>query len=133
MISSYKKSQSALEFLGITMTILFLFTILFASVYENIADKVSENKNSEIKEIAYIIQDEVNLASKSTEGYNREFNIPNKIDGEEYYVNISGDMIIVKSIDNKHAISVPIPTISGNVVKGNNLIKKQDGNIILNP
>lgn len=129
----HKKSQSALEFLGLTVAIVFLFTLLFVSINENMGDKVSENKNNEIKEIAYIIQDEINLALKSSEGYNREFYIPKDINGDNYSVNIAADMIIVKSADNKHAISLPIPTITGNIVKGDNLIKKQEGNILLNP
>jgi hypothetical protein len=133
MIVYYKKSQSAIEFLGLTMAIIFLFTLLFVSINENMGDKISEKNNEGLKEIAYIIQDEINLAQKSTDGYNRVFRVPLDINGQDYSVDIAGEMIIAKTSDNRHAISLPVPIISGNIIKGNNYIKKEYGNITLNP
>lgn len=128
-----KKSQGALEFLGLTMALIFLFVLLFISVNENLGDKIEKKHNLEIQEIAYTIQDEINLASKSSDGYIREFKVPDKVDEKDYSADIIADMVYVKSSDNKNAIALPVPSISGNIVKGDNIIKKQNGVIYLNP
>ncbi|MEM0465878.1 MAG: hypothetical protein QXW97_04240 [Candidatus Pacearchaeota archaeon] len=126
------KSQSALEFISIIVALVFLFALLFVSINEKLSDKIKENNNIEIKEIAYNVQDEINLAFKSSDGYVRHFKIPNDINGKNFSISITANMIYVKSYDEKSAIAVPIPKISGNVVKGDNLIKKYNGTVYLN-
>ena len=127
-----KRSQSAIEFLILIGVIAFFFTIFFAALNENIGDKTRERKTIAIENIAVSVQDEINLASKSSDGYSRQFNVPNDFNGEDYSINLTDGMVYVKSSDNKYAIALPIPNITGNVGKGNNLIKKQGGVIYLN-
>lgn len=128
-----KKSQGAVEFLILTAVIIFFFTLFFVSLNENMGDKIKQKQNLAIEEIAIYIQDEINLASKSSEGYSRKFKIPDDINGENYEISITSEMIYAKSSDKRNAIALPIPSISGNIVKGENLIKKQGGKVYLNP
>jgi hypothetical protein len=132
-MSKSKRSQGALEFLGITVAVIFLFTLLFVAINENLGDKIKEKNNIEIKEIAYTVQDEINLATESSNGYIRNFKVPDDINGKNYSINITADMVYVKSINENNAIALPIPIISGNIVKGENTIKKQNGIVYLNP
>lgn len=128
-----KRSQSAVEFIILIGVVIFFFTLFFISVNESMGDKVKEKRNIAIKDIAASVQDEINLASKSSNGYSRQFKVPYDVNGQEYNLTITGDMIYVKSSDNRQAVALPVPTISGDVVKGDNLIKKEGGMIYLNP
>lgn len=128
----YKKGQGAVEFLILTGAIVFLFTLFFISLNENLRDKMVEKKNIEIKEIATSVRDEINLALKSSDGYSRQFKVPYDIDGEDYDINITGEMVYVKTSDNKYAIAIPVPSVTGDVKKGDNLILKRNGAIKIN-
>lgn len=128
----YKKSQTAIEFIILVGFLLFFFTVFFVAIQESTGEKVKERQNDIVKETAFAIQDEINLAFKSSEGYTREFNVPGKIGNQDYSVSIVEDLIYLKTDDGKNAIALPIPQITGNIVKGANIIKKQNGEIRLN-
>lgn len=128
-----KKAQTAIEFILQVIVVLFLFTVFFVAIHGNMADEIRERKNLVVKEIASIIQDEINLASQSSDGYYREFEIPLDITGEDYDVEIVENMAYVKTQDNKYAVALPVLTITGSIVKGQNTIKKENGEIKLNP
>ena len=128
----HKKAQSAIEFVILTGVVIFFFTLFFMSVSEITGEKVKERKNLAIIEIASSVVDEINLALESSDGYTRQFKVPYNINGEEYSINITEDMVYAKSYDYKAAIALPIPTVIGQVEKGNNLIKKSGGQIYIN-
>jgi len=126
------KSQTAVEFMIIIAFIMFSFSIFFLVIYENMSSKQREQQNNLVKDTALTIQDEINLASHSTDGYYREFEIPEKLGSKNYSAEILEDMIYVKTSDEKNAIALPVPKITGQVVKGTNIIKKEDGETKLN-
>jgi len=82
--------------------------------------------------VALIVQDEINLALKSSEGYNREFKIPEKIINQDYDINLTGGLVYIITEDEKSAIALSIANVSGQIKKGYNLIKKENGIIYLN-
>ncbi|MFH1365694.1 MAG: hypothetical protein ABIH28_03860 [archaeon] len=126
------KSQTAIEFIILVSFVLFFFSIFFMVIGGNISDKMNERRNLLVKDIAFTVQDEINLASKSSEGYVREFDLPEKVGEKDYIPNIVEDMIYVKTSDGKSAIALPIPKITGQILIGRNTIKKEDGEIKLN-
>lgn len=127
-----KKSQSSIEFIILVGFVLLFFIIFFLVIQINIGDKIKERKNLAVKEIAFAIQDEINLASKSTDGYQRRFKIANKIGEEDYYAKIIDGIIYVKTSDGKNAIALPVSNVTGDILKGDNLIRKENGGIYLN-
>lgn len=127
-----KAAQSSIEFAVIVAFIMFFFTAFFMVINENIADKTKERQNLGIKQTALVIQDEINLASKSSEGYSREFKIPEKINDKEYEINITERMVYARTSDNKSAIALPVQNVTGDVLKGLNRIRKINGMIYLN-
>lgn len=127
-----QKSQSAIEFIILVGAVLFFFTIFFVGVHESMSDKIQERQNNLVKELAFSIQDEINLAYESGEGYRREFKIPEQINGQDYEANLTAEMIYIKTSNGKHAIALPVLPITGNIIKGTNIIKKQDGILYLN-
>ncbi len=131
-ILNSKRSQSAIEFIILVGFILFFFTTFFLAIQGNISDKLEERKTLRIKEIALAVQDEINLASQSSEGYYREFKIPNDISGQDYEVEIIEEMVYVKTQDGKHAIALPVQNVTGQIEKPDNIIKKENGVVKLN-
>ena len=127
-----KKAQSAIEFIILIMFLLFFFILFFVSIQESMSDKVKEQKNLVVKEIASTVQDEINLASKASDGYSRKFKIPEKISNQDYYLSITGEMVYLKTLDEKSAIALPVPEITGQVIKGENTIRKENGVVYLN-
>lgn len=127
-----KKSQTSAEFIILVSVLLFFFTIFFIAVQINMSDKIKERQNINVKEIALIVQDEINLAHQSDDGYYREFKIPKDIDGMDYNITLIENLVFIKTIDEKHAIALPVQNVTGQIVKDKNAIKKINGEVKLN-
>jgi hypothetical protein len=127
-----KKAQSAIEFVVLVGAVLFFFIAFLFSVQFNISDRTKENLNLAIQEIALSVQDEINLAVESSDGYFREFEIPEKAINLDYEVNIIENVVYVRTNDGKYAISFPVSNVSGDVQKGTNSIRRENGIIYLN-
>jgi hypothetical protein len=127
-----KRSQSAIEFVILIILVLFLFASFSIVIQETRSSKLIEEKNNLFKHTALAIQDEINLASQLTDGYSREFIIPDKISNEEYNATITESMIYLQSSNKRYALALPVPKINGQIVKGSNIIKKQNGELYLN-
>lgn len=127
-----KKSQSSTEFIIIAGFVLFFFTIFFLAIKGNMSEKIRERQDLAVKEIAITVQDEINLASSSSDGYYREFTVPNKVNGKDYDVNLIDELVYVNTTDGNYAIALPVQNVTGNIKKGNNIIKKEDGEVKLN-
>jgi len=82
-MAKIKLSQSAIEFLILTGFLLFSFTIFFGVIQGNMSDKLKERQDLAVKSVAITVQDEINLASQSMDGYYRQFKIPEEINGRE--------------------------------------------------
>lgn len=127
-----KKAQSAIEFFILIFGALFIFLGLLYVVQVNIGEDVKERIDSEIKEVALTVQDEINLAFSSSNGYYREFNIPEKISNKEYEINITSGSVYLRTLDEKFAISLPVLNMTGDIIKGTNKIRKENERVYLN-
>lgn len=126
------RSQTATEFVAMVSFLLFFFAVFFLAIQGNMSTKMRENKDLAIKEIALTAQDELNLALESTDGYYREFKIPQTLNGQEYDINITEGLVYVRTVDNKYAIALPVANVTGDIRKDVNIIKKENGEILLN-
>jgi len=132
MLRSRKKAQGSVEFIILIGFILFFFIAFLVIIQENIGDKTKERQNVLLGEVVKIVQDEINLAYESSEGYSRDFEIPDKINNQDYEINITaGDVYAVIS-GGKNAIALPVAEVNGEISKGLNHIKKEAGEIKLN-
>jgi len=128
-----KKSQTSIEFLVLIGTVMLFFVLFFVAIHNNMSTKIRERQNIMFKEVVLSVQDEINLALKSSEGYERSFKIPQDIAGKDYEINLIEETVYIQSDDDKISMAVPIPSVNGDVVKGDNIIRKQGGVIYLNP
>lgn len=124
------KGQGAVEFVVIIICALFFFVIFFAVVQSNISEKNSEKEEVVLQSVGLGLQKEIGFAFRSSEGYYREFDIPQNILGREYNINFTNSRIYVSMGD--FFASYSMLNVTGNVKKGKNIIKKENGSVFLN-
>jgi hypothetical protein len=127
-----KKAQSSIEFIVLIGFVLFFFVIFMLIIEENMSLKRYQSQSSKIKELAVDVQDELNLALGASDGYQRNFFIPDQVAGLDYQINITEEMVYIRTDNGKHAIALPVANATGDVRKGMNQIKKENGEIKLN-
>jgi hypothetical protein len=128
-----KKAQSAIEFMIVVIGAMFFMFLLIISLQSETADKMKEQKNIAIKEVADTIVDEINLAHSSSDGYYREFVVSgNVLNGAEYNIYSAGDIIYVSTTDNSSSLAVPVANYTGSIKIGTNLIRKVNGSVYVN-
>lgn len=127
-----KKAQTAVELMIIIGFLLFFFIIFIGIIQSKIQEKSEEKKTIIIKDIVKNVQEEIDLAVKSTDGYTREFKLPEKILNDDYEISISEGIVYARTTNQKHAIAVNIKNVTGTISKGTNTITKQNGIVYLN-
>lgn len=125
-----EKAQSAFELLIIAGAILAFFIFFLIILTGNLSDLNKRKESLLLKELALEVQTEINLASKSSDGYYREFRIPLNLQGKAYEINITDARIWIRTEQN--ALSLNTEEIQGDVKKGLNTIRKSGGNVYLN-
>lgn len=127
------RAQSAIEFVVLVGVVLFFFIGFLYAVNVNLGDRAREEKRTAVRDAALIIQDEIALASKSSDGYRRSFEVSDKILGSfDYNVDITAGFVYVRTTNGDNAIALPVLNVSGNVQKGTNSIRKDSGQVYLN-
>lgn len=128
----YKKAQIGIEFI-IIFGVLLLFTSIFILVVQiNTSDQIYHRENILVREAAFIVQDEINLALQSSNGYRREFELPAKVGNLDYEIEIVSGVIYIKTTNNRHALTLPVADVVGNLTTNTNTLEKIDGVIYLN-
>ncbi|MBU0907051.1 MAG: hypothetical protein KKD18_02975 [Nanoarchaeota archaeon] len=127
------KAQSAIELFLLIGAVLF-FTLGFMSIFQqSIAKKSLEKREFEMQELARSVQNEINIAAKSTDGYLRKFNIPGKIAGAEYSISLNEGYLYLNTTDGKHAMAIQSQNATGQLIVGaTNTIRKINSTIFLN-
>lgn len=125
-----KTGQTGMEFLITSGLLLFLFTVFFIAIQTDTMEKREDRERKSVRNLAYNIKEEINIASQASNGYKREFKIPNQISGQDYSVNIIDKSLYMEA--EKTALSLKIEKVYGNITNGNNLIKKENDKIYIN-
>lgn len=129
-MSKKKKAQVAVEFVIFVALLLFVMLIFLAFILTYTADVRNDKDREMLKDIAYAIQAEVNIASAVDDGYERNFVVPLLIESTDYMINITQDQVWATTENAE--IVLDVPEIVGNLTKGGNTIRKTDGIIYLN-
>jgi hypothetical protein len=109
------------------MLIMIIFMALFSEIYQ---DNITNRKTRLFEDYAYGLQTEFILASQVAPGYRRAFVVPERLEGFAFEAYLSNSMVIVNYSDNMFAL--PIPNVTGVLVKGRNIIVNNDNEIKLN-
>lgn len=126
-----KRGQTAVELVIIFGFVLFFFITFFTIIQLNIGKKNLEKERIIAQNIALDVQNEINLASESSEGYYRNFTVPTNILGKVYDIRIIEDRIYLNMSD-RVGVSYSIVNVSGEINRGSNIIRKEGGIVYLN-
>ncbi|MBI5804053.1 hypothetical protein HY450_02310 [Candidatus Pacearchaeota archaeon] len=127
-----EKGQSAVEFIILVGAVMFFFIAMLYVFQQNLADKSVEERNRLLNEIGLSIQKEIELASDSSEGYTREFKVPETLLNLEYTVELTESVLYIHTDDGKYALTLPVHDVTGQIKKGQNSIRKREGRVFLN-
>ena len=130
--NSPKKAQSAVELMILLGFVIFFFIVFVGVIQGRTSDKTYEKKDIIIKDVVKTVQEEITLASQSTDGYYRNFKIPEKIINDEYDITIVNGLVYARTADQRHAVAVFILNVTGEINKTLNTITKQEGVVYLN-
>jgi hypothetical protein len=123
------KAQVSMQFL-LVVSIVFLFFIVFVSGFaERYRDIKMEKERLAVKDLALKVHDEIAVAHNLEDGYTRAFTLPSQLEGANYTINVTGNVVAVTS---EHAeYSLAVAPVSGTVHIGNNTITKTGGVVCL--
>jgi len=127
-----KKAQLSIEFSFIAGILLASFVIFMLIVQENLSEETRDRKMMEMKEVANIVKNEIDLAHSSIEGYRREFKLPSQVYGSDYDVRINESIVFVIIPGEKYQLSMAIQDVTGDLNKTLNVITKENGTVKLN-
>ncbi|MBW2981019.1 hypothetical protein KY360_06405 [Candidatus Woesearchaeota archaeon] len=130
MDKQHMKAQSAMEFMILVGILLFIFSMMLGVISSKTTYIAGKRESITGEDIATKIQKEINLAARVLDGYYREFTLPAKIGNKDYDISITGNEVIL-SLEGQDFWRV-IPSVVGNITKGDNKINKTNGIIYLN-
>jgi len=110
--------------------LLFIFVMFYVVVFERIQRLNDEKAILLGEDVATKVQKEILLAAQVSDGYQRTFRLPQKIEGMNYTIQVSGKEVTVKTP--KTEVVKIIPEVVGNITKEINRINKTNGTIYLN-
>jgi len=132
MLSSTRnvKSQLTMEFI-IFIALGFLMMFGFIYIIEYRQSILREKREILlIKDLAYSIQSEFDMAAVVENGYSRNFTLPQTLEGLSYTASITNNTLTVSS--QKFSILLFIPEVKGSLNSTINRIRKEQGVICLN-
>mgnify|MGYP000164958844 CR=1 FL=1 len=129
-MGKHVKAQIAIEFIFLVCVAFVMLIVLLTSIRDQAIDLNQRKDFVLVKDLAYKVQHEINMATQLKSGYNRIFFIPEKLDNKNYTIKIEKNEITV-SLE-KLEFFLDIPEINGNINKGNNTIKNIGGVVYLN-
>ena len=125
-----ENAQVALEFvllISIAFMVMIVFTALAMGSMSNLR---GEEEYVLLKDVIHTAQGEIITATIVEDGYKRMFTLPLFLEGISYNITMSGGYIIGQSKNHEYLLKVM--DVSGNIQKGVNTIRKQDGAVYLN-
>jgi len=123
-------AQGAIEFVITFGALLTFFIIFFTVIQSNVVSKNQDKERVIAQSVVLDVQDEINIAAESPEGYIREFSIPPNILGKEYTINLSENRVYFSM--EGYSTSYKVSNVTGIVNKGDNIIRKENGGVRLN-
>lgn len=125
-----RHAQVAFEFVVLVAIVFTALIVFTAFVRDNFSDVQSDTDYFKLKDVALSVKAEISLSVALEDGYQRAFFIPMTIDGLEYNISREDGLLMFASEGAEYTVSVPAYT--GDVQKGNNIIRKVDGVIEVN-
>ncbi len=130
MDQQLKKAQVSMEFVFLVGLAFAVMIVFIASTRSEFDQLRSEQERSLVKDVSIKAQHELIIASNVEDGYLRTFSLPSTLDQISYSISITGNTLITNTSEYEYDLNVP--SVVGNIQKGNNTINKTNGIIHLN-
>lgn len=127
-----RKGQSAMELFILVGAMMFIFIVLLGIFQQSVSRKTNEKRDEAFNELAINVANEFNIAASASDGYSRTFQVPENVLGLDYDISIVSSSVYIISEDEKHALSLTVQNVTGSINKGDNVIQKVNGEILLN-
>ena len=123
------RAQIAVEYVMI-VALAFVVAVGYLLVISNVQKRtIDDAEQSETERIAGMIQGEIILAAQVKDGYERTFDLPDKIRDQDYIILSSNDSVrVVFKTRIAHRLT---PLHNGTISPGENTITKKDGIITI--
>ncbi len=131
-----KKGQVTIEFVLIATFMLFVFGGVFLVLQTRMGD-IRDAKNMQVlNQLGNVVSTEVEMAAQVGEGYERNFSIPQTLQGEPYTISIQGNRDLVISYGDLDYIRFLPAGVQGgisNQVRKHSIQCCSDGNVTISP
>jgi len=127
-----RKSQSAVEFIVLASFILLVILGFFAVTSSSVLEAREERDKKIAEDIADFAYREIELAKSVNDGYTKTFTIPQTVNGIDYSIRIIDDRELAVNYLGFEYIKFLPSNVTGDIVKGNNKISKNNGVIYIN-
>lgn len=126
------KSQSAMEFVVLASFMLLVILGFFAVTSSRLLDAKEEGNRKIAEDIAALAYNEIEITKSVNDGYIRIFAMPQTVNGINYSISVIDNReLIVSYLGHEHVRFLP-SNVTGNIIKGNNKISKNNGVTFLN-
>ncbi|MBW3015325.1 hypothetical protein KY330_02810 [Candidatus Woesearchaeota archaeon] len=133
-----KRGQAAVEFAMGLSVLFFVFIVFMIIVTMRSAEQSEENLQRTMQAFEELVRSEVSLADYVQDGYTRTFTIPKTLHGWEYDLNNNPEgegtfvNVSVVGLQEFQYGFLLGSKVTGDLKKGDNILKKKDGVITLN-
>ena len=141
-----KKGQSANEAAAIISLMTFFLIVSLAAISNDIISASDNNNRALIQDVADTIEQEAKIAFNSENGYYHAFTLPPKLNGLPYVTSIlnssqissQANITIITVASARSGISLNVTKVLprdvlGNLVRGQNTVRKDQGIVIFRP
>ena len=129
--ASHRSGQAAVEFMIIFSAIIaILLAVLWAS-QSTIFSISEESRNAALEEALSSVKNALDRAYLAGDGYEENITLPYRIAGYDYEINISGNFLYANFSGTLKGKILLAENISGNLKKGENMIKNRGGGLII--
>lgn len=124
-----------MEFIILTIVAFAIFFTFAIALLSFLSDKTDEATFYALHDLGRSLQQEILLSTELVDGYNRMFEIPDKINNVNYNIqignttNTNGYIILLFK---EQEIYYKIPIVNGTFLKGENHLRKVNGTLLLN-
>lgn len=125
-----RQAQVSMEFVFLIGLAFMVMLVFISSTRSEFNELVSEEERSLVKDVSVMVQHELIIASNVDDGYSRKFSVPSDLDGINYTIQITDNVLITSTDEYEYVLNVP--SVTGNIQKGNNTINKTNNIIYLN-
>ena len=121
-----------MEFIILASFMLVAIFGFFAVTSSRLLEARDESNKKTAEDIAQLAYREMEIAKSANDGYSRIFAMPQTVNGVDYNITIIDNReIVVHYLEQEHIKFLPA-NVTGNIVKGNNKISKNNGIVFIN-